>query len=520
MRRALVALLGLVLAACSELAAPPDTPSIRSVARSAAVVTPSGVTYTAIDLGTFGGSTGQAEVVNDDGQVAGWANGPDNLWYRAFFWDNGALTDLGALGGNHSYPFDMNASGVVVGWATVDPVGTPYNAFRWANGTLTDIGKLPGFVGSLATAVNDAGQIAGESWRYTEPSQVVFLWEAGVMTSLPSLGTSTSSAAAINSAGEIAGQSRLGRLGPDHAVIWRNGQIIDLGTFGDRFSGYDSFAIDINDAGQVTGVSELSWGYHAFRWENGVMTDLGALDGGISKPWAINAHGDICGYSTVADGSARAVLWRGNTLIDLGMLPGGISAMAMDVNDAGQVVGIVNYPDNTTRAFLWENGVMTDLGTLGGRRSYVQLRRSLSNRGHVVGQAETADGELHPVLWQPNAVLAVTIDVKPGSATNPVNPRGRGVIPVAVLTTSTFDATTIDVSSVRFGPGGATESHDTGHVEDVNRDGRDDLVLHFDAQASGIACGTTSVTLTGNTTAATGGRQIRGTDAVVTTGCR
>jgi probable HAF family extracellular repeat protein len=523
MRRALIApLIGLAVAVCSEPVAPPATAALRRLTSSAAVVTPSGVTYTAIALGGLGGTDGLGIVVNAAGQVAGISNGPANQWFRSFFWQNGSFTDLGAFGGLHSYTFDMNASGVVVGWATTDPVGDPAHAFRWENGVLSDLGTLPGFTGSSATAINDRGQIAGESMRSnTNPSKVAFLWENGVMTPLPALGTSTSSATAINSSGVIAGQSRLGLLGPDRAVIWRNGAIVDLGAFGGSFSGNSSFAIDINDAEQVTGTSELfgPFVYHAFRWENGVMTDLGALDGGISWALAINANGDVCGYSTVSDGSSRAVLWRGTTLTDLGMLPGGISAMAMDVNDVGQVVGTVNFPDNTARAFLWENGIMTDLGTLGGDRSYVQFRRSLSNLGHIVGQATTADGVMHPVLWQPNAVLAVTIDVKPGSATNPVNPRSNGVIPVAILSSPTFNAATVDASSVRFGPGAAAESHGRGHIEDVNGDGRPDMLLHFDTRASGITCATTSVTLTGRT-ALPAGRQIMGTDAVVTTGCR
>ncbi len=515
-RASVVSLIGFAVAACSEPVASPVAIALRSIARPNAVVT-SSAAYTAIDLGTFGGTDGEAIGVNAAGQVTGWASGPGGQWYRAFFWENGALTDLGALGGNHSYPFQMNEAGVVVGWATVDPSGTPYDGFRWQNGILSDLGKLPGFQGSQATAINDRGQIAGESWRNTtNPSQLAVLWDGGNVAVLPALGGSTSSATAINSAGEIAGQSRLGLLGPDHAVLWRNGVLVDLGTLGDRFSGFSSFATDLNDAGQVAGVSTLAWFYHAFRWSDGVMTDLGSLDGGLSWALGINARGDVCGYSTAADGRTHAVLWRDNTLIDLGMLPGGISAMATDINDAGQVIGTMYFADGGSRAFLWENGVITALGTLGGNRASVQTRRAISSAGHIVGQAETASGEMHPVLWQPGIV--VTIDVKPGSTPNAINPKSNGLIPVAILSTASFDATTVDASSVRFGPGNASEAHRTGHIEDVNGDGSKDMVLHFDTRVSGIVCTTTSVALTGRTTGAIG-TPIRGTDAIVTTGC-
>lgn len=83
------------------------------------------------------------------------------------------------------------------------------------------------------------------------------------------------------------------------------------------------------------------------------------------------------------------------------------------------------------------------------------------------------------------------IDVKPGSDDNPVNPDSGGVIPVAVLQTDDFDPTSEDVR-YRFGApdvvadgGGARPAH-SGHVEDVDGDGRDDLVLHFPVAEAGF----------------------------------
>ncbi len=87
----------------------------------------------------------------------------------------------------------------------------------------------------------------------------------------------------------------------------------------------------------------------------------------------------------------------------------------------------------------------------------------------------------------------------------------QGVIPVAILSTADFDATTVDALSVRFGPGKAIEAHQQGHPEDVNADGKTDLVLHFNTQDTGIQCGQTSATLTGFTTL---GQRISGSDAI------
>jgi hypothetical protein len=91
------------------------------------------------------------------------------------------------------------------------------------------------------------------------------------------------------------------------------------------------------------------------------------------------------------------------------------------------------------------------------------------------------------------------------------------VIPVAILTTDTLDATTVDPLSVRFGPKGAKEVHKKGHIKDVNHDGEPDLVLHFKTQATGMKCGDISASLTGETF---DGDPIQGSDSIKTVGCK
>ena len=111
---------------------------------------------------------------------------------------------------------------------------------------------------------------------------------------------------------------------------------------------------------------------------------------------------------------------------------------------------------------------------------------------------------------------SVSIDIKPGNTPNSVNPDSKQNIPVAVLTTETFDATQIDPSTIVFGPDAAGESHARSHIEDVDGDGDADLVLHFRVQEAGIQCGDTEATLTGETF---DGRQVTGADSVRTVHC-
>jgi len=109
--------------------------------------------------------------------------------------------------------------------------------------------------------------------------------------------------------------------------------------------------------------------------------------------------------------------------------------------------------------------------------------------------------------------LSVEIDLKGNLCGG-----ARGVVPVHLLSTASFDATTVDASSVRFG--GAAETHvdkKTGearrHVDDVNGDGLDDLVFHFRRGEAGL-CGATELPFNGFTSdgqAVTGG----GSDAAL-----
>lgn len=114
------------------------------------------------------------------------------------------------------------------------------------------------------------------------------------------------------------------------------------------------------------------------------------------------------------------------------------------------------------------------------------------------------------------APVEVSIDIKPYDSLNSINPGNKGKITVAVLTTDTFDAVSVDEYTVLFGATGIEAESVHSAEEDVDEDGDIDLVLHFRTQDTDIICSDTSAFLTGETF---DGQIIEGTDSIKTVGC-
>lgn len=110
--------------------------------------------------------------------------------------------------------------------------------------------------------------------------------------------------------------------------------------------------------------------------------------------------------------------------------------------------------------------------------------------------------------------ITVPIDIKPGENPAPINPKSRGTIPIAILSSAAFDAVTqVDQASLTFGRTGSEKSLAfCSGPQDVNGDGLWDLVCHFDTPMTGFQAGNTVGVLHGKTV---DGNAIMGTDSVL-----
>jgi hypothetical protein len=118
-------------------------------------------------------------------------------------------------------------------------------------------------------------------------------------------------------------------------------------------------------------------------------------------------------------------------------------------------------------------------------------------------------------------VQEVSIDIKPGSFPNSINLFSEGTVPIAILSSQTFDARTVDPTTVTLASA-AVRLRGNGtpqaSQQDVNGDGLTDLVVHVITNQLELTLGDAQAELRGRTFS---GQSIRGTDSVrvVRDGC-
>lgn len=308
------------------------------------------------------GGTSAAFAINDDGVVAGSSQTSSSV-VHAIRWSPGSKPlDLGALSsGNASSATGINKGLAVVGGANVTSVAS--HAFLYVDpGPMKDIGHLdlgglsPTTQNITAGGINDAGLIAG-----TSPLQLgaptysaftrAFVWKAGTMTDLGSLGGSNSMASAINQSGNITGSTST-PTAAEHAYLWNGATMTDIGVCAGAAS---SRGRAINAAGHIAGwcffpqVNGYPNGHPAMRdaflWTPlGGMRDLGPLGNRRAEVFGIGSDDTVIGSMVSSTGAHLAFIApAGGPLVDLNTLvasgSGWVLNEARAINAKGQIAG-------------------------------------------------------------------------------------------------------------------------------------------------------------------------------------
>ena len=246
--------------------------------------------------------------------------------------------------------------------------------------TVTDLGPF-----IYPSAINDSGQIAG---AFIHGRGDAILYSDGVVKVITAPGAYTARAWGINNLGEVVGEVSFCDIVDGNCVNSRTRGFIYnsrqntytiLGTLG----GTGSRAYSINDAGQVTGYSDIATGSsidHAFIFKDGVFNDIGAaLSSAETLAFTINRSGQVAGFASSNTPANGAFLYDGGFFLFFQQQGG-----AADINDRGEIVGRMGgNDDGSGRAFLYSHGAVQDLGTLNGG-TYASAR-GINNAGQIVG---------------------------------------------------------------------------------------------------------------------------------------
>jgi probable HAF family extracellular repeat protein len=322
------------------------------------------------DLGTLpGGFESQANAINDQGQVSGFASNGTRDKYSFFH----------VFGG----PGPCGPSG----W------GTQARSFVWRNGVMRDIGTLGG-PDAIMTTQNAHGQITGQSWTSATPNPATgiptldpFLWAGGHLRDLGTLGGTVGFANWLNDRGEVVGLSDLAGDQTAHPFLWANGDMRDLGTLGGDFG----FANSVNDRGFVVGGAQAAdQNFHGFVWRHGKMHDLPPVAG---APWtfanSVNDHGQVAGLETTAHGKELfAMLWSGGHGYNLNTLiaPSKLHLVTAEyINDRGEIVGHGVLPNGNQRVFLLIRNPAVPLPPAAARSAPDRPAARLPHLGHLCG---------------------------------------------------------------------------------------------------------------------------------------
>ncbi|WP_374562727.1 DUF3466 family protein [Ideonella sp.] len=308
------------------------------------------------------------------------------------------VTDVAA---SQAFHMGINRSGAVTSTLGID--GVDY-AFVFENGSLRLLEAAGQY--NSGNAINDRGDVAGTCQGPQARRPKACIWTtAGLRKFKGLLGGGMVTVEGINEARQVVGSSDAG-LGRVHPYRYDHGVMIDLGTLG----GNDSRAFAINRAGHVAGYSLVAGNqihYHAFIHDGAQLKDLGTLSGGSSFAYALNDADVAVGASDLDDGRRHAVIFDGGRVTDLGTL-GGSSSAARAINNHGVVVGWSDTPTyRHQRAFIYRNGHMTPLthhlDPVSGAGWTLTNAGAINDAGQIVAQGYRGEDtqDAHTLLLTP-----------------------------------------------------------------------------------------------------------------------
>ncbi len=322
------------------------------------------------------------------------------------------ITNLGTLGGPTSLATAINNKGQIAGISDL-PGGKRHHAFLWHAHVLTDLGGFGGR-NSVATGINNQGDVVGIAQRAQpgdgtahfceDPTQScrAVLWKGGVLHDLGTLGGLSSQALGINDHDQVVGNSETSQAGQGPGFLWQKGRMTKLGNIFDQYSA--AGAVAINNGGEILGIfATLDGSHHAYLWDGHKMTDLGAGNGTASDGYSLNDQGQVVGGIVLADNvTTHAFEWQKGTIRNLPTFPGDQGSVANVINDAGVVVGSSYKGQTFSRAVLWRGGQVVDLNTLipAGSGWHLEDANGINLQGQIVGQG-TYQGKRRAFLMTP-----------------------------------------------------------------------------------------------------------------------
>src|SRR5438552_2711196 len=198
--------------------------------------------------------------------------------------------NLGSLGKGSTQATALNSSGQVVG--SSKNLNRVIHAFLWSlQDGIQDLGTLPGMRTSIASGINDGGQVVGCSETADGSSRRVFSWT--VADGMEDVGPIDGGPcdASVNNLGQVVWSPHLQNMG--HVFRWtHSGGAQDLG--------FSAYAVATNSSGQISGTAPFQNQDHAFLWSQaGGLQDLGTINGWEhSDAFGMNETGDVVGSTS------------------------------------------------------------------------------------------------------------------------------------------------------------------------------------------------------------------------------